>query len=511
MLILLASLFVSGFQGPGFLDFSRAGFGAGADLPPPSERRFEPGEHGGKPDDGVDDSAAIQAAIDAASAAGGGTVVLGPGTWRLESPVALTGDGVVLRGAGSELTIFDCPNSLADVHGWKPGWSWGNGFVEVHPAKGSTSNLGAVDTVVERGLVDLPLTLAPNAKPPVPGEWLELTWTNDLGTDSLLLELHGNLLPRSAMGRELRDATGPRVRSWVQAVAWAPGGASQAQLGEPEQTGGDRGDAEEATDESAEAGTLTIEAPLRLDLRPEWSPRLARTPSITGCGIEGLSFRFPRTEYPGHLKERGYNAIQLSRAIDCWVTDVATRNADSGLFLSRSKRVTARGLQLTGRYMHHPISLSWSTDCLVEDWIIDAPHRHGTTLSWSAHGNVLRRGEGLELALDCHRAAPFENLHEDLVVRFPGKPTQPLRSGGSSPRGPHAGRGNLYWNVELRFEQPGQRLALAGQDEWPGATFAGWRAVGGELQLEPAPGIGQRVLHLGSVAPAYPGGASASD
>ena len=173
--------------------------------------------------------------------------------------------------------------------------------------------------------------------------------------------------------------------------------------------------------------------------------------------------------------------------------DVTTTNADSGLFLASCKRVTASDLHLAGRYMHHPISLTWSTDCLVEDWVIDAPHRHGTTLSWAAHGNVLRRGDGLELALDCHRAAPFENLHEQLVIRFPGRPTQPLRSGGSAPRGPHAGRGNVYRDVELRFERPGQRLVVRGQDEWPGARFEDWRAVGGELVFEPAPGTGQVV------------------
>ena len=308
------------------------------------------------------------------------------------------------------------------------------------------------------------------------------------------------------MGKELRESSAARVRTWVQVVSWMPGGPRERQEelkdeepGLPPRDPLARGDepALSGLTPAGPHGTLTIEAPLRLDLRPEWSPTLTRRPSIREVGIEGLSFRFPETAYPGHLKERGYNGIQLSRAIDCWVRDVATTNADSGLFLSHSKRVTASGLHLAGRYMHHPISLSWSTDCLVEDWVIDARHRHGTTLSWSAHGNVLRRGEGLELALDCHRAAPFENLHEDLVVRFPGKPTQPLRSGGSSPRGPHAGRGNVYRNVELRFEEPGHRLVVRGQDEWPGALFDGWRAVGGELAFEPAPGIGQRVEGLG--------------
>ncbi|MCP4806680.1 MAG: hypothetical protein GY884_15165, partial [Proteobacteria bacterium] len=258
---------------------------------------------------------------------------LGPGVWRLEKQLTIEGDGVVLRGAGSGSTVLDCPQSLGDVYGWGPGWSWSGGFVKVQPPAARIEKLATVDAVVERGLVDMPLKLAAGATPPRAGEWLELSWFNDKGTDSLLLELHGNLMPRSAMGKELRDSDSARVRTWVQVVSWMPGGARERLEELDEGIGTDQDEDRPAVGElvpSGPHGSLTIEAPLRLDLRPEWRPTLKRAPTIHDVGIEGLAFRFPETKYPGHLKERGYNGIHIARAIDCWVSDVATMNADSG-------------------------------------------------------------------------------------------------------------------------------------------------------------------------------------
>jgi hypothetical protein len=56
--------------------------------------------------DGVaDDTAAIQAAVDAVVAAGGGVVNLGAGTFKITSPITLQSD-VVLRGAGKHQTVL---------------------------------------------------------------------------------------------------------------------------------------------------------------------------------------------------------------------------------------------------------------------------------------------------------------------------------------------------------------------------------------------------------------------
>lgn len=62
--------------------------------------------------DGItDDKAAIQAAIDAASAAGGGLVYIPKGTYRLDSGVRVQASGVVLAGDGRESVLLHKPDS----------------------------------------------------------------------------------------------------------------------------------------------------------------------------------------------------------------------------------------------------------------------------------------------------------------------------------------------------------------------------------------------------------------
>ncbi|MGA2190454.1 MAG: hypothetical protein ABSH33_18185, partial [Steroidobacteraceae bacterium] len=83
---------------------------------PPSATEYsvnEPRFGGCRPDDGIDDTRCIVAAIAAAKLAGGGVVTFGPGTWDLveiTQPGVTSGEGIVvpdgvgLRGAGSNLT-----------------------------------------------------------------------------------------------------------------------------------------------------------------------------------------------------------------------------------------------------------------------------------------------------------------------------------------------------------------------------------------------------------------------
>ena len=91
-------------RGDRIMDFSHAGYGGGGVALPtvPVRRTVE------KPaGEGRDDTAAIQAAIDAVAAAppGGdgfrGAVLLGPGTYTCAGTLRISADGVVLRGGGA--------------------------------------------------------------------------------------------------------------------------------------------------------------------------------------------------------------------------------------------------------------------------------------------------------------------------------------------------------------------------------------------------------------------------
>ena len=450
-------------------DFSRAGYRAGdAPLPLP-EPMLDVGLFGAVPDDDLDDAPAFQAAIDAAAAAGGGAVRVPPGRWRLEQVLRVDHDGVVLLGAGSKATVLFFPQSLTDLRGPNRNWSWSGGMLELKPPAGNETVVARIGIDVEEGSRRLPLTPEPLAAPIEPGQWLQLQWFNDPGHDTLLSWLHGDVIPRDRLGSELRASEDVRVRSWVRVVA-------------------------------VDADGIEIDPPLALPIRSAWSVRLVRRPHLREVGVRGLCIEFPRTEHPGHLKELGYNAIAGIALIDGWIKDVRIVNADSGIILGGCHRVSIQGVQVTGRTMHHVVSLSWSSDCLVTDWVFEAPQVHGTTISWSSHGNVFSRGRGRELAMDAHRAASFRNLHTDIEIVQGPKPKQPLRSGGKYGRGPHAARENVYWNIRQVFEIPSEEpFTVTGLQEWPMATFAGWSGEGRPVVMNASEDLEHNVMWPGRV------------
>ncbi|MEZ5278052.1 MAG: glycosyl hydrolase family 28-related protein [Opitutaceae bacterium] len=61
-------------------------------------------DFGAVPGDGIDDSPAIQDAINAVESAGGGVLLIPAGTYHLDRPIRVTADHVVIRGAGAGRT-----------------------------------------------------------------------------------------------------------------------------------------------------------------------------------------------------------------------------------------------------------------------------------------------------------------------------------------------------------------------------------------------------------------------
>jgi len=424
----------------GLPDFSRAGYRDG--LTPPRIREAR----------AVSSIEELRAALST-----GGAVRLPAGRFELREPLLIQRNGVVVQGAGSGRTILLCPRSLSDVYGPKRQWSHSGGMVRMRPGNGPTTTVAEVSAITRMGGRRVPVRFKAGIEI---GEWLELLWFNDKGEDTLLDHLYGGVIDRNRMGKELQLSTSARVRRWVQVAAIGP-------------------------------DFLVLHRPLPLDVRPEWKPVFRRRPHLRNCGIEGVTFEFPKTKYAGHLKEKGYNAVEVVNAIDCWVRDVRIRNADSGIFVNQCTRVTVSDIDIAGRTMHHCISASWSSDCLFLRWRIAAPHIHGTTISWSAHQNVFAHGRGNALAMDAHRATPFRNLHTAIVVEHGKLTWNPLRSSGSWPRGPHAARGNVYWNVENRYSGEGE-VVIRGHADWPLGVFVGWRG-NRPLQMVPITGLKQRV------------------
>lgn len=99
-------------------DYSYAGYHNGEDaLPTPEGPVFSVLDHGADNTGATDSCPAIQAAIDAAEAAGGGVVYLPAGEYRCEDLLTVEASGVVVQGDGSYETYlyFTRGDGMTDV------------------------------------------------------------------------------------------------------------------------------------------------------------------------------------------------------------------------------------------------------------------------------------------------------------------------------------------------------------------------------------------------------------
>ena len=140
------------------LDWSLAGYPGGRIPHPPATLNAT--DFGAVDDPDVDSTAALQAAIDAAQAAGGGVVYVPRGMYKITRPLFITASNTVLRGAGSNKTVFYVPKSLTDVFGdssyvdpcagnTKGRFAFGGGFVVIQGSKGpSTTDTTRLATVI---------------------------------------------------------------------------------------------------------------------------------------------------------------------------------------------------------------------------------------------------------------------------------------------------------------------------------------------------------------------------
>lgn len=398
-------------------DFSFAGYRCGEAPLPRVAAVANVRDFGAAGDGETDDTAAFRRAIEATAA---GAILIPEGRYLLSDILWIQKPGLVLRGEGPDRTVLRFTTELEDVRpnpqattGGRPtsGYSWSGGFVWFQGKIGAAP-LASIVSEALRG--DDTLTLAGTDADAVrPGQWIQLELRDD-EQKSLLAHLYSGDPGDTG---EIQKPITLRFASRVRAV---------------------------------DGTRLTLERPLRWDLRAAWSPRLLRfEPALTECGIEELEIQFPVQPYAGHFTERGKNAIAMNGAVDCWIRNVRIRDCDSGVFLQGSQFCSVEGLEFTGTREatrgdtgHHGVLLG--SDCLLTDFRFDLKFIHDLTVTNLQSGNVFKNGSGRTLSFDHHKRAPFENLFCNMDV---GDGAQLWRSGGGAELGRHCAARGTFWCI----------------------------------------------------------------
>ncbi|MDA0708731.1 MAG: glycosyl hydrolase family 28-related protein [bacterium] len=416
-------------------DFSFAGYHSGEKVIPEIPVVASVRDYGAVGDGRHDDT---QAFIDAIEAVDAGAIDIPAGRYVLTDRIRIEKGGIVLRGAGPDQSVLVIPKSLLQVippdtsRGRAPAehYSFGPAFFDIR-GRDNGQKITEVTRPALRG--DRVLVCA------------------DVGVvkagDMVRLLMQGG----SSLGRYLhdgQDAGEDTLRRNIR-VDWAARVVRVA------------------------GNEIEVDRPLRVDVRMEWQPEIyGFEPSVEELGIEGLSFEFPGVPKKKHLVEEGFNAIQMTGVVNCWVRNVRIVDADMGIKLTaRTRFCHIEGMEFVaakreGRTTgHHAIWIAGnSQENMVIDFRVATPYVHDLSLEGFAYGNVFRKGSGVMLNLDHHRNGPYENLFTDIDA---GSGRRLWNSGGSSNRGPHSAVRTTVWNIR----HAGEDLDQA--PDWPQINIVG--------------------------------------
>ena len=408
-------------------DFSFAGYRFGeAPLPEPdvvsNVRNF-----GAKGDGKHDDT---QAFIRAIAETASGAIFIPAGRYVISDILWIKKSNVVLRGAGPDKTILVFPKPLDDVlpnmsatTSGRPtsNYSWSGGFIWIKGGYG-IKTICPVTSESKRG--EKTITVEKTTGLEI-GQRIIVEITDD-GQKTLVNHLY------SGDPGDTGKITKPIHLRFVSRIA------------------------------AIDGKQITLERPLRFDIRKEWKPRLQSfDPTVREVGIENLAFEFPNTPYEGHFTETGRNAIAINGAADCWVRNIRIVNCDSAIFLS-GMFCTADGIEIEsqrkpnkGTTGHHGVT--FGTDCMLRNFNFKTHFIHDITLAYLNAGNVAKNGKGINLSLDHHKKASHENLFCNLDL---GKGSEMWRCGGGASLGKHCGTRGTFWCIRSEQDQ-----------KWPPAAF----------------------------------------
>ena len=475
-------------------DFSYAGYEYGVAPIPHVERAIDVADFGAVPDDGRDDSAALQAALAEAHAMEGPVrVQLGAGRYQLTEILWIERSGIVLAGMGSGeggtelfmprplnqiddggaldelreyLLEYDKRERIADLNldVLFSEYSWSAGFVWTRfPGGRHATYLESYDRPIveladiaagQRGAQQLTV---PNADALSVGDVLQIHWHNRAGeTGPLIAEIYGEDRSEFPVGD----------RHWLLP---------------------DRPLVRQATRiESINGTAVTIADPLLHPISAELPAYFARWDHLSDVGIQDLAFVFPENPYFGHHNEAGFNAVYFTGVHNGWVSNLRIENADAGVMTDDLANVTIANVRTEGDHKaHYSVHVGNVHNVLVTGNEVANPTQHTFSFNTQSTRSVYLRSTGwVQPTLDQHAGANHQNLYDQITtyvrpdsVTGDGTASYDLfRAGGAGYWNPGHGRFNTFWNLQvitLGDVAPGDSLRILEPTGGPDARVIG--------------------------------------
>jgi hypothetical protein len=429
-------------------DWSYVGYRWGEKAIPELKPNLNAVAFGAVPDDGMDDTEAILKAVAVAHEKSGPVVLhLPKGRFILRDVIWIERSDFVLQGAGSgkDGTVIEMPDHLGKMNlereaelfrrqkefndatgrGKFSPFSWMGGIIWVrHPdapyigwSKRESEHVQADVLAGKRGEHTVTVNSADGLEVGQPCR-LMLYNTPD---DSLLKHIH--------------EAENIEFGSWLKTVGMHT----------------------DLTIAAIDNNQVTFKEFLLHDVRPEWRGAVYPVNVLGEVGIEHLRIEFPnRTEYGGHYREEGYNAITLGGLRHGWVRDVVIDNADTAIRVGLCSNVTLTDCRFTDRIgSHYAIQYAMSCRCLVRDFTADTKSIHTISFNTGARGSVFTHGRCVKPRFDQHCVANHQNLFDDIEAVEAESGFSMFVHGGGREFFPLCGAFNTFWNIRADFADPG--------------------------------------------------------
>lgn len=418
-------------------NYKFAGYKSGEEAIPDVEVKTSITNYGAIANDDIDDTQALQDAIDYASSVGGGAVEVPAGKFLFgngtQSKYITMPSNVVIRGSGSteQGTVFfitdlicsesTCPYSHAVFTTINEGFAKSGRKITATASKGT--NILKLETTLGFKAGDA-------------GRIRMYNPNNGIRTNDLSLLLTAPLSPEP---------------EWTNYTKYAPFECAFI------------------IEEVIDGITIKLKQPLMEEISVNWNPKskFELLIFVEGVGIENLRIE---SAFPGgysHHKnwevDYGWSAINFSNAKDCWIRDLVINDMTMDIGLENSMNITVENIIIDGKDGHHGIKVKNSWFNLVQNCYFKTFRTHPIGGSGMAHANVftnitIDHPNGM---IDFHGGGfPSHNLFERIN-------NSNVDGGGAIQNMPHAGQYNTFWNIT-------GNVSTGGKKPWPDFFSGFW-------------------------------------
>lgn len=421
-------------------DYSYAGYEYGEiqEPKPVNNTVYNVIDFGAIPDDDIEDTDAIQKAIDSIGVNGGGILEFPKGRFLVNMDSTNLGNiqinysNIVIRGAGQDSSGTIIYNG-SSTHSHNEKSPWLSQFV-FHTGL----NLFGTDSFYS-----------------VEEEPSYSLLTKDLkkGEDVLFLEKTTRLKAGSFLMIAMKNTTkdGDLMKELMNPLTFEEFQTSYLNAGKIEAPSFQW---LIEIDEVLDGKSIRIKQPSRRDILTKYKAWIVQAPMLEKIGIENMRFECAyKGGYKHHLSREhdyGWGAVCLHRVAHGWISDLTIHNYTQTTHLVNSRNVNIKDITITGWDGHYGPKLYNSSDNLISNIKVLAPRTHGPGVEGASFGNVfkniyLKHPQPLDLhgLAEPRLCPPMFNLFENI-----SKVT--MVAGGGAPQNlPHAGEYNTFWNVEM--------------------------------------------------------------